>query len=286
MNMSEFIKKIIIVGDDVDTAKFPQELRNVTNERISENIDIFLKRTLELQKQEHIMVSTNSMAIRNLVCALNMNFEKNKISMMYEYETDTSELEAELEKMLLHTENESTFFPEETEIKNIFRSDDRILVKGISDNKGTELFNADGQFWGTLLNTEYRFSHICDTVLSQLNKISMKEKAELMLMLMEKNSRNVCSLSDIIMLEGENKRLFFILPEAVTKNTPAETEVRLFTGLSIEEDTGMIVTKMHGLPAVLTEDINAIIMNRKYNTMQLPSNEIIRNTMQRICLMN
>lgn len=286
MNTFEFIKKIIIIGDDVDTAKFPQELRSIENERISDDIDTFLKRTLELQKHKHIMVSTNNMAIRNLVSALNMNFKQNKISTMYEYETDTSELESELAKMLLHTENEDTFFPEETKMKNIFRSGDRILVKGTSANKGTELFSADGQFWGTLLNKEYNFSYICGTVLSQLDKISMKEKAELMIMPMEENNKNVYSLSDIIMIDGENKRLFVILPEAVTKNAPAETEVQLFTGVNIREDIGMIIAKMTKFPAVLVEDINAVVMNRKYNTMQLPSNEIIRNTMQRICLMN
>lgn len=286
MKITEFIKKIIIVGDDVDTARFPQELCSIKNERVSENIDVFLKRTLELQKQEHIMVSTNNMAVRNLVSALNMNFQQNKISMMYEYETDTSELESELAKMLLHTESEDIFFPEETKIKNVFRSDDRILIKGTSANKGTELFNADGQYWGLLLHDEYRFSNICGTVLSQIDKIDLKEKAKLMLLLMKENNESICSLSDIIMLDGENKWLFFILPEAVAGSTPAETEVQLFTGASIKEDAGMITAKTVELPAVLIEDINAIVMNRKYNAMTLPSNEIIRNTMQRICLMN
>lgn len=291
MNTLDFIQRILI-GDDTDIEKFPEELRdiNIKTEKIAESdIEVFLNRILELQKKEHILVATNSIAVRSLVSALNMNFKQNKISVMYEYSIDTSELEAELEKLMLHTESEETYFPEESTIKNICRSGDRILVKGTSANKGTELFSTSGQLWGTLLGKEYCFSHICGTVLSQLDEISIKEKAELMLMIIERSNKNVCSLSDIVTLADENKkRRFVFLSETVSGNNPAETETELFTGLSIESDTGMIIKRMaeYELPAVLIEDINNIVMNRKYGTMQIPTTAIIRNTMERICIMN
>lgn len=291
MNTLDFIQRILI-GDSTDIEKFPEELHDISakTEKIAEsNIEVFLNRVLELQKKEHIMVATNSTAVRNLVSALNMNFKQNKISVMYDYSIDTSELEAELENLLLHTKSGETYFPEESTIKNIFYSDDRILVKGTSANEGTELFNKSGQLWGTLLDKEYCFSHICGTVQSQLDEISIKEKAELMLMIIERNSGNVCSLSDIVTLSDKNKkRRFIFLSETVSNNNPAETEAELFTGLSIEADTGRIIKRMveYELPAVLIEDINNIIMNKKYGTMQIPTTAIIRNTMERICIMN
>lgn len=285
MNIFDFIKRIIVVGEDVDTAKFPQELCNITIERVSDNIDILLKRTLELQKWEHILIATNNTAVKNLISALNMNLQKNKISIIYEYSVDTSELETELESLTLYAETGEKYFPEETDINNIFSSDDRILIKGNSANKGTELFSASGQLWGTLLNEEYHFSNICGTVLSQIDKISIKEKAELMLNLMEEDNSKIYSLSDILLLSDDSKnKRFIFFPGAVRNSSPAETEMEFFTGLNIEENTGMIIAKMVEFPTVLVEDINTTIMNRKYNAIQLPTNEIIKNTMQRICL--
>lgn len=285
MNILDFIKRIIVVDDDVDTAKFPQELLNITIEKVSDNIDILLKRILEFQKQEHILVATNNTAVKNLISALNMNFQKNKISIIYEYSVDTSELETELESLTLYTETGEKYFPEETDINNIFSSDDRILIKGNSANKGTELFSTSGQLWGTLLNKEYRFSNICGTVLSHTDKISIKEKAQLMLNLMEENNSEIYSLADILLLSDDNKnKRFIFLPGAVRNSSPAETELEIFIGLNIKEDTNVIIAKMIGLPAVLVEDINITIMNKKYNAIQLLTNDIIRNTMQRICL--
>lgn len=279
----------IFTGNNVSVSEIPEVLHEVRKEEVNESrFDSLVKRLLDAQKNERILLITHHQPVVSLVFALNENFTNNKISVLYDNELNTEALEAELEKMAVHTADGTTYFPEAVEkLQGVYHADDRILMKRSAHYGETVLFDWHDEPWGVLMDEDYHSSHICGTVSSHLYEMSIKDKAKLMLELTAGNDDNTYELSDIIMLANNCGTIRFLnLPDAVRTKKLGMTELELFTGLSVGAGIGKITETLteSELPAVLIEDINAVIINMQIPSRKLPSREMIRNSMERICL--
>lgn len=292
--LSEYMEYItyIIVGDGVDDSEIPQELSRVKKEKVDEKqFDAFIKELLKLQKNERLLVITHQYTIVSLVDGLNQNLHMNKISVLCDGNFYTKELEMELEKMLLHSEDGTLFFPESIEkLDGVYHAGERILLKrsAVSSDE-IILYNSDNKPWGVLLNEKNKFNNICGKLSENINQMSISDKAEFLLN-MTSDSDFVYKLSDIVILKdssGNSRKLFFVIPESKKTKKIDEAEFELFTGLSINNDEiGRVCEKIAEmkLPAVLIEDLNDIIINKTLSRNISVSRELIRNTMKRIVL--
>lgn len=287
INISSFIS-LVIIGSGITHSNIPEEYSKKTIRKIDEtNISEFMSSVMNAQKTGNILVITKIEAVAQLVRAINLNLKNNRISVMCNDQLDTSALEDEIKERSLHTADGRILVPEI--IRNypsLMHAGSQIIIKRKPVDNEEAVFNADNETAGVLLNNSFKYENIIGTVSENINLLTNAEKASLMLEMVKNKISDTVYFSDIILIRTENEYSFVILPSENTQSI-CEAELQLFTGLTRKNNFCEIIEKLAGfsLPDVLFEDISRIITNFyiTHNT-PLPTNGLIKNTMERILL--
>lgn len=290
MNILKFIDTVLC-PDTIDPSRLPEELGDKNMIRYNEsnfNIVEFISVLNGAQKSGYVLVVTHKKAIANVVEGVNGTISSNKVSVLCNRELNAEGLEKELNSKAFHTDDGKVLFPEAVEnFKSLLHSDNRIIIKKKPYGNEQVVRNVRNEVVGVLLDESYRYSDIIGTVKEHVTEISVREKALMMLEIMKNNSERVNSFSDIVIFKtAANKHKFLALPSSVSRSL-YDAELELFTGYTTSNSITEIVTALAelSLPAVINEDLNAILTNHYVsNTMPLPKREIIENSMRRIVL--
>ena len=290
-NILEFIS-CVLIGDGIQQADIPTECSQKSTRKVSEtNISDFISLTMSLQKTGNILVITNSESISELVKALNKNLPNNMISVICNGVIDTSALEKEIESKSLHTKDGRMFIPEEiTNYPDLMHSGSQIIIKKKPYENEEVVFNKNNEIIGVLLDNSYKYENIIGNVSENMELLTNVEKAKLMLEIINKNNiSDTVSFSDIVIIKKENEQhCFIVLPSSENVQSVYNAELQLFIGLTTKNTFCEIVKRISELtlPDFVIEDIEKIVTNFYISQNNpLPNYKLIKNTMERIILM-
>ena len=290
MNIFNYIDKILLLNN-ADKSKIPEELAEIPTETINEtDIQVLLDKIFRVQKKAKILAATDDEALKNIILAINNSLNNNKISVVFKGELFTTALEEELRMSIVHTDNGIEFIPMEIKGMNgMYYSEDRILLKRENKNNEKALYTYNGEFWGALADETYCFDEIEGTADACVDKMTVIDKAKLILSIADGEAERCCGLDNIAVFKKESaERLILPLPDTNEDKNFYNVELELFTGLSSTSDNTTIVKAMatSEIPTAVIEDISAVIMSKIQGaTTTLPDKKRIVNTMERICML-
>lgn len=288
MNVASFIS-LVLTGNGITQEDIPKEYSRKTIRRTNEtDISEFMSSVMSARKTGNILVITKLESIAELIKAINSNLSFNRISVICNGIPDTSALEAEIEERSLHTEDGRMFVPEiSMNYQDLIHADGRIIIKRKPYKNEQAVFNKNGKVVGVLLDDSIRYEDIKGIVADNINLLSITEKASLILETMKGDTSNIACFQDILLVRTGNRHSFIVLPSEKTQNI-CNAELQLFTGMTEKNTFGEIIKRLAklSLPGVLAEDIDKIVTNFFISqNAQLPKHRLIKNTMERIILM-
>lgn len=288
INLVSFIS-LVILGNSASHTDIPEEYSNKPVHRTDDtDVSSFIADVISAQKTGNILVVTNLSPIAELIKAININLETNKIAVLCNDLFETSAIEQEILSRSLHTADGKIFIPEnDGKYPFIMHYDNQIILKkrAISDEK--TIFNAEEDAVGVLLDKTFRYDEILGTVEECIESLTVSEKARLMLEMLKTDTNETAVFSDILVVKTEKGCKFIIMPTERIQNA-AYAELQLFTGITKSYDFCDVIEKLTelSLPDIIFEDISRTVTSI-YITHNTPTSltKLIRNTMERILIL-
>ncbi len=254
----------------------------------------FLNLILEQQKTQRVLAVTSSPNFTQLVLSLNASLSQNKLSVLCNgtFHLEDALTELRREQRMLHTADGVEYDPVRQLTEHMMATaDGRVLLKRKASADETELFDYNGNSWGTLLSSRYHANDFCGTLHGMSPMLSLRKKAALLWTLIDSNGQKLPDAEHIALFRSGELEMV-LLPHPHKMLTPAQMEFELFTNRSFHAD-GDLMEEMadwlqrESVPPCVLEDISASVGYQLFSNAKLaePSKEQVCNTMERIVLM-
>ena len=268
-----------------------------TGEIDSSDIQGALNTVLSQQKQERVLVVTDSAAFCVLLLAMNRTLPKNKLVVLCggTLHADDAMEEIIREEALLHTADGHEHFPLR-QIDGSLHADEegRLLLAGSED--GEPLFSADGTLWGCLPDpARYTEDRMLGRLTDCLGYLDLRDRAQTCHSILDLASEGLLPApEDLLVFRSEDDVIAFLRTGA-----PVGYDLKALTGILYtvyfghipdeKDKLGMLIADRLAnpeYPAWLFEDFTAAFSHTIFpgSKIHVPDEALLRNTIDRIMM--